>query len=134
MVWLQGESDGILHTSKEDYLHMLRTFWQDVRAELALDAFLIIRFAQFGDFPCFPIMLAQEEFCREEENAVLLTRITGTFTIENGLMQGETAPFHYTNKGYDLVGKTAGANAAKWVQGQPFSLEAECYDLLGTNL
>jgi hypothetical protein len=55
----------------------------------------------------------------------MATRITGTFTTENGLMQ---SIWHYTNAGYDLVGSTAGCRIAEYIRtGIEPTLEPEPY-------
>ncbi|MFC5404515.1 sialate O-acetylesterase [Cohnella soli] len=126
-VWLQGESDGINGTGRDAYAALLKQFRQDMEAELGLETFMMIRIAKFHSFPCIPIMEAQERLTRGSDKFVMLTRITGTFTIENGLMQGSSAPFHYTNAGYEKVGEIAGRNAAKHLDGVVFELEEECY-------
>jgi len=126
-VWLQGESDGIEHTSKDEYKKKLILLHNSIIEDLGIDVFLIIRIAKFVDFPCLPIMAAQEELCADEKGFYMLTRVTGTFSVENGLMQGASAPFHYTNAGYDLVGDIAGRNAAKILAGKKAELETEPY-------
>ncbi len=132
-VWLQGESDGILGKSKEEYKKNMLILWEKLKQTASFEKCLIIRVAKFYEFPCIPIMEAQEELCFEKNDFCMLTRITSSFTEENGLMQGESkpdvisAPFHYTNSGYKSAGLTAGKNAALYLSGQDFDAGAEHY-------
>lgn len=112
LVWLQGESDGIINTGKDEYARLLLRFWQDLKKEVPLKKFLIIRVGYFHHFPCEPIMQAQEKLCQTQPDFHMISRLASTFTVENGLMQGETAPYHYTNRGYAVIGADAGKNAA----------------------
>ncbi|MFX3633721.1 MAG: sialate O-acetylesterase [Candidatus Pristimantibacillus sp.] len=124
-VWLQGESDGISTTTKQVYKQKFITLWNALKRDCGFTKFLIIRVAKFYEYGVMPIIEAQEELAREYDDVFMLTRITGTFTIENGLMQSN---WHYTNAGYDLVGSMAGKAAGKLLsQNITPVLEAEPY-------
>ena len=124
-VWLQGESDAIENTPPGEYIEKMKALADKLQEDLSIEYFMIIRVGKFYDFPCEVIMEAQEQLCREDERFYMLTRVTSTFTVENGLMQDGDWAFHYTNKGYDLVGDIAGRNAAKYIQGEAVELEPE---------
>lgn len=111
-VWLQGESDGVLNTTKIVYKQRLLQLWNDLKRDCGFTHLLIIRVAKFFDNNVVPIIKAQEELAREQKDIVMLTRITGTFTTGNGLMQSN---WHYSNAGLDLVGSLAGKAAGNFM-------------------
>lgn len=121
IIWLQGESDGLDRTEGSVYIERLRLFWKELKSQLGLEHFMVIRIAEFAGC-CGEIIEAQEQLCKNDPDFIMLTRLSGTFTPENGLMQDpdSKAPDHYTNAGYDLLGATAGQNAAKFLNGIPF--------------
>ncbi len=117
-VWLQGESDAIENNTRVQYKKELIDLWEHLKKDLGFEKFMMIRVGYFYEFPCERIMLAQEELCRERDDFYMLTDVTASFTIENGLMQRlDQAGFHYTNKGYEVVGREAGAAAARILHG-----------------
>lgn len=124
-VWLQGENDGVINTVKQTYKQRLLTLWSNLKRDCGFDKFMIIRVAKYFDYNVTPIIIAQEELAREHDDIIMLTRVTGTFTTVNGLMQSH---WHYTNAGYDLAGNTAAAAAGKYItKGVRPTLEPEPY-------
>ena len=113
-VWLQGESDGIGQTTKEEYKQRLLRLWSDLKADCGLEKFLMIKVGPFFDFPVAPIMEAQEELCAENGDFSMISRAVEGFSEANGLFQraADQAGFHYTNRGYELVGRDAAKGAA----------------------
>lgn len=125
-VWLQGESDGIAGTTKAAYKTMFMQLWNDIKTDCGFDKCFIIRVAKFYAYTVLPIIEAQEELAVENEDIIMLTRITGTFDITSVYMQSN---WHYSNVGYDMVGTIAGANAGNYIEfgrmpvlgGEPYS-------------
>lgn len=124
LVWLQGESDGIINTTKEDYKQRFLVFWNNLKADCGLEKCFIIRVAKFFEHNVIPIIQAQEELANENSDIIMVTRITGTFTGNPLYMQGID---HYTNMGYDLLGTVAGKNIANYMMGKSIILEEEPY-------
>lgn len=111
-VWLQGESDGIANTSKQAYKQSFMSLWTALKQDCGFTRCLIIRVAKFYDYNMIPIIKAQEELSREQDDIVMLSRETGYFTESNGYMQ---SIWHYTNAGYDRIGTIAGKAAGKYI-------------------
>lgn len=126
-VWLQGESDGVSSVTKADYKTRFLQLWSDLKIDCGLEKCYIIRVAKFYAHNVIPIIEAQEELAKENEDIILATRITGTFDPTNEFMQ---SIWHYTNAGYNLVGNVAGENVGKNMLGEPIILESEPYSEL----
>ncbi len=127
LVWLQGESDALSGVSCEEYKNMLREFKSSVTAQIALDAFTIIRVGKFaGDERDLEIIRAQEELGKTDE-FVLLTRITGMCTQDPNKWINPFANGHYNNAAMAVIGSAAGTNLGKYACGEPFVLEEEPY-------
>lgn len=126
-VWLHGETDGMTGMGKQTYKNYFLELWSDFKRDCGFNKCLIIRVTNFGPDPMYQILEAQEELARENDDIIMLTRITGTFTVANGkLISSED--YHYTNAGLDLVGTTAGKAAGRYLElGIEPTLETEPY-------
>ena len=71
LVWLQGESDVSL--SVLQYKTLLEVFWNTYK-KLGFTHFLCLRVGYFGSDGIVNIMKAQEEFCKETDDAYMMTR------------------------------------------------------------
>lgn len=71
LFWLQGENDG--NMNKEVYKIYLSVLFDTVK-KLGIKTFLCIRVGYWGNPNISNIMLAQEEFCQETDNAVMISR------------------------------------------------------------
>ena len=129
MVWLQGESDALNRTSKEDYMRMMTQFKNDLKQDVGLDTFGIIEVGYF----CYTvgwlndrskedakacdetIMQAQEELPRVDKDFVMLTQITKVLSLDSAY-ENPLADGHYTNKGVAIIGEEAGKALAKLVK------------------
>lgn len=110
MLWCQGESDGIIGTSRDEYKKLFLNFWNEVKKDTELKNCYIIRIAKFSDMKKDAVIIkAQEELCVENDDIIMLTRETGNFNEENGKMGGSKTPGsaegHYTLKGFEALGK-----------------------------
>ncbi len=111
-VWLQGESDALAATSAEVYEKKLIELKNKLKRDLAIDKFAIIRVGKFAnDDRDLEIMKAQEAVCSNEGDFVMLTRITSELNDKKEFMNPNVKG-HFSAKGLELIGETAGAALA----------------------
>ena len=72
LVWLQGESDA--KNGYEHYCKCLKELW-DKAQNSGFTKLFIVRVDYFGSEAISEIMRAQEDFCRNTENAFIITRV-----------------------------------------------------------
>ncbi len=115
IVWCQGESDGDIGTTQEQYSNMLKEFVDSlIDNKLAEHCFLIEIGEKNDENPISykSIRDAQEELCNDYKS---LTKISSFYgLLDKGMMIDE---YHYTQDGYNLVGEEAGNNAGMYVLG-----------------
>ena len=80
LIWLQGESDA--HMSKTEYQALLEVLWKRAQ-NIGFTHFFMIRVGYFGNDGIVKIMKAQEAFCKDTENAFMLTRACSFMPFEN---------------------------------------------------
>ena len=120
-IWLQGESDAIARTSKENYEKMLTNLKNSLKSDAGIDKFCIIEVGYFcgavtwlhdrtieeGRLHDEAIMQAQEDLCVKDRDFCMLTQICKTLSLDkaniNPFAQG-----HYNNKAMVLIGTEAG--------------------------
>ena len=124
-LWLQGESDAIDHTPEETYMQRLTEFKNDMKRELGIDKFGIIKVGYF----CLPvhwitwddaeakkwdetIMRAQERLVENDEDFVMLTRICTQLSLNEKYINPFEAG-HYNNQAMEMIGSAAGETLAK---------------------
>lgn len=128
-VWLQGESDALNRTSKEDYMRMLTAFKDALKQDIGLNKFGIIEVGYF----CYTvgwltdrtkedakacdetIMAAQEALPTVDADFVMLTQICKVLSLDSAY-ENPLADGHYTNKGVAIIGEEAGKALAKLVK------------------
>ncbi len=116
-VWLQGESDAIFSTTKEEYKNRLIALKDDLKADLNIDKFYIIKVGSFtNDDRDEAIFDAQEELCVNDE-FVMLTRITHQIIHDKNYLNPEYDG-HYNAVGQKKIGETAGENLARLLRGE----------------
>lgn len=76
LVWLQGESNAEI--GYENYKSSLKKFWERLKNN-GFTKFLIIRVGYWGHNAITEIMRAQEDFCKEEKDAYIITRVCSFF-------------------------------------------------------
>lgn len=126
-VWLQGETDALIATSKNEYKERLTLFKNQLKAHFGVNQFGIIRVGYFASFVRWlnderdktartecdeQIMLAQDELAKDDEDFVILTRILSTLSTQERYLNPE-AVGHYNNEALELIGETAGTELAK---------------------
>ena len=125
LIWLQGESDAICHTSKDEYIRLLTKFKDDPKADVGIGRFGIVKVGYFAGIVSWlhdrtgdeglrddeVIMAAQEELCASDGDFVMLTRLCTEFSIK-----GENiSPFaegHFSNEGHKQIGEDAARTLA----------------------
>lgn len=129
LVWLQGESN--TEIGYENYKASLKQFWKRLK-ENGFTKFFMIRVGYWGNKAITDIMKAQEDFCKEEENAYMLTRVCSFFEFkgqqntENWFKNPITEEFtpcrdsfygfdnqHINEKGFKVIAKYALPNIIK---------------------
>lgn len=76
LVWLQGEADA--KNGYDHYCACLERFWKRAKG-LGFTKFFIIRVDYFGNEAISEIMRAQEDFCKENKDAFIITRVASYF-------------------------------------------------------
>lgn len=111
MLWCQGESDGDIGTSKEEYLFGLETMWAEFK-KYGLEKLFVIGIGNCnidGSFERYKaVQTWQKEFVESQADVILVsTAFEGM--RERGLMKDA---FHYLQQGYNECGRDAGINTA----------------------
>lgn len=113
ILWSQGETDGDHAMSKQDYSMYLERLLEEMCVNQGIETCFLIRTGNHRDNPSLysNIKEAQTEYCKTHSHAVLVSVKFEEFA-EKGLMKDV---FHYTQKGYNMVGEEAGINTANFV-------------------
>lgn len=117
-VWLQGESDALAATSEEEYCKRLTQFKNDIKKDIGIDKFFIIKVGYFASNferreDDETIMRAQERLAKEDEDFVILTDVTLNLSLDNDYINPE-AVGHYNNKAMKIIGQIAGKKAGEF--------------------
>ena len=127
-VWLQGESDALIHTGEEEYLSRLITYKNQLKAQFGIEKFGIIKMGYFlaqGAWSMNPddteedkivynenIMRAQERAVEQDEDFIMLTRVCTELSQQQAYINPQ-AEGHYNNAGMEIIGDQAGEALAK---------------------
>lgn len=107
-VWLQGESDAIFRTSKEDYKSSLTALCEGLKRDLSLERFGVIRVGRFTlDERDIVILDAQDEICRENKDFLMLTELATALNERPDCMNPYCGG-HFSALGLELLGEAAG--------------------------
>lgn len=117
MVWCQGETDGDLGTTAEEYKARFENMFGRVRESGIEKCFLITTGEYNGDdgFDYSGIRQAQLELCRELADVELVCDEFHRMRVR-GLMKDA---FHYYQRAYNEVGTAAGSAAGRLVRRMP---------------
>lgn len=109
-VWLQGESDAIAARSKKYYKQKITALNDALKTDLGIDKFGVIRVGRFtNDARDDEIISAQDEICVENGDFLMLTTIAAELCSKPEYMHpAPEARGHYSAKGLELLGRTAG--------------------------
>jgi len=114
VVWLQGESDAIAGNSKEYYREKLTELAAALKADLSIDKFAVIRVGHFTDDERdLEIMAAQDEICEENDDFLMLTRMSAELSKDSDYMN-PNAHGHYSARGLEILGSAAGGALGKF--------------------
>lgn len=121
VLWCQGETDGDLGTSPEDYKERFYHMFEQLKEKGIETCFLITIGEYNGDrgYDYGKIRLAQLELARELCDLTLVCDDFHTMRAR-GLMKDE---FHYFQKAYNEVGTAAGVAAGRFVNNLSASTE-----------
>ena len=107
-VWLQGESDAIAANSAEYYLEKLTLLKNDLKKELGIEKFGIIRVGRFTkDARDDKIIKAQDEACDKDRDFLMLTTVASDMHLVAEYMN-KSVGGHYSAKGLMQLGTLAG--------------------------
>ena len=116
IVWLQGESDALVSTSREAYKAMLTDLNNALKRELGIEAFGVIRIGYFGELEkCKVILAAQDEICAEHPDFVMLTTL-GTELCGQPKYMNPNVGGHFGAAGLELLGAVSGKRLAETFQ------------------
>lgn len=113
MLWCQGESDGDLFRSAEEYQELFGKMLNEM-LRCGIEKCFLIRIGQYngsGRQDYSTIIAAQDDIARNDPNVVLVSTAFATMK-SRGLMKDD---FHYFQQAYNEVGHEAGINAARYV-------------------
>ena len=119
-VWLQGESDALIQTSEKEYFQKLIAYKNELKAEVGIEKFGIIKVGYFARMASWvagsleektawdeAIMSAQERAVKEDGDFVMLTRVC-TELSQNPEHINPKAVGHYNNASMTRIGTEAG--------------------------
>jgi Carbohydrate esterase, sialic acid-specific acetylesterase len=118
-IWLQGERDAVLGTTKDSYKTQFTQFHNDMMNGIGANenGFMIRIGYDYRDttdtLAVEQIMLAQNELADELSDLTMISKLTSTFTVENGLMQSDEV--HYSQDGYNQLGEESAQNLTKYL-------------------
>lgn len=129
IVWLQGESDMLRGTAKNQYKEALLVLKNALLRDTGAKAFGIIRVGQFAVYAGWinmtteqriendrAIVEAQEEICNEDKDFLLLTRITQELLTGDKKYVNPNVGGHFSALGLETLGNAAGKNLGEWVK------------------
>lgn len=115
--WLQGESDAIYRTSREEYKESILKLNESLKRDFGIKKFGIILVGKFTmDERDFEIINAQKETVKENDDFLMLTEITEEIFGKEEYMN----PYefgHYSCTGQELIGKEAGKTLGRYEMG-----------------
>ena len=125
-VWLQGESDALKVTPAENYLEMLTSIKNELKAEIGINRFGIIRVGRFAEFASWiklpikekkkadtAIRKVQDKAAKVDKDFAILTRITKKLSVTKKYLNEKEYGPHYNNEGMKIIGSLAGKKLAK---------------------
>ena len=122
-VWLQGESDALIHTTTDEYCDRLIEYKNQLKDIFNIDKFGIIKVGYFfadGAWSLNPddsyddivyyneaIMNAQELAVQNDNDFVMLTRVCTNLSRDPSYLN-PNAKGHYNNAAMEIIGREAG--------------------------
>lgn len=113
LLWCQGESDGDIGTTYDDYYQSLSLLMNSLVEQNVIDHSFVVAIGNNGNDPNLynTIHSAQVKLCQDSE---VCTLVSDSFRgmQEKGLMIDD---YHYCQEGYNIVGEEAGKNVAVYL-------------------
>lgn len=109
-VWLQGESDAVIHTTEQEYFERLVSFKNRIKLDLGIEKFGIIKVGYFsidGEKYDEAIMRAQERAVKQDSDFVMLSRVCPLLSKDIEYMNTNCLG-HYNNKAMEIIGAESG--------------------------
>lgn len=113
-VFCQGETNGDMHTSKDEYKKLLTSFLHEKLEPMGIEHVFLIKIGHYnGNEPLdySQIQSAQEEICQSDTFVTLVSEKFSQMKAR-GLMRDE---YHYYQQAYNEVGEEAGCHAADYL-------------------
>lgn len=121
MVWLQGESDGDISTTKENYISMFNTMFAAMK-NAGIEKCLLIRIGNHRDTEQYATIIdAETTICKDDEDVIMVSTALSDFR-RLGYMKDY---YHYYQDGYNRIGRIAGHNAGVFAR---YGIERMQYD------
>ena len=115
LIWLQGESDAIASKSKKTYLEQISKMGNDLKTDIGLCRFCVIRVGRFtNDDRDLQIIAAQDEICKTDPFFLMLTDEATELNTIPEYMNPEAAG-HFSAAGLHKLGSDAAAALARAV-------------------
>lgn len=114
MLWCQGESDGDIAKPGEQYRREFECMLE-VMLKAGVEKCFLIRIGHYnglGSQDYSEIMSIQDKITQENPNVVMVSESFAKMK-ERGLMKDD---FHYYQEAYNIVGREAGENTARYVK------------------
>ena len=124
MFWLQGETDATTGVSIQKYSSNMKAILKELINKTGVEKCIMIRVgkpSQSNITLSDTLIQAQTELCQTYTEFVMGSTLTAGF-VEDGLMKDN---WHYTQKGYNILGKDVGINLAFYVNN---GIEPYMYD------
>ena len=125
-VWLQGESDALIQTSKYEYKNKLIQYKNEIKQEISIDKFGIIKVGYFASVASWiegnekektkwdeEIMNAQENVVKNDDDFIMLTRICPKLSRDSSNINPSVGG-HYNNAALNKIGKVAATTLANF--------------------
>ncbi len=115
LVWLQGESDAIESTGKDEYAGRIGRLSRDLREAVGLTLFCVIRVGRFtNDERDDVIIAAQDEICAKDPSFLMLTDEAAGMCNKPEYMN-PFVPGHFSAEGLHKLGADAAAALSLFV-------------------
>ena len=125
-IWLQGESDALKGTSTGEYVRMLKNFKNDLKRQIPISRFCVIKqgyFAAYAEWDERPfaekkrsdkeIMKAFDIAAREDKDFTVLTGICKRLSRKKKYLNPKEYGPHFNNLGMEKIGRKAASVLAK---------------------
>lgn len=129
MVWCQGESDGDINVSANDYKSNFRTIL-DTMENAGIEKCFIVRIGKYNGSSSIDystIINAQSDLCKDNADIIMASTALASFK-DKGMMKDN---FHYYQDAYNIVGTYAGRNVGLY---RLYGIGKPQYDVMTNSL